>query len=170
MTDKQAIRILGPLIVAFPNSKADEGTTKIYARALMYLTETELSASVMKCMRTCNYLPSIAEIIEQADNMVQVASGIKHKSNDEAWNEMCSQRNKCWPHKKPVFSTKEIEQTVSSMGWVSLCVAEEKDLGTTRAQFLKMYESICKRKKEAKIDGQVIDVVGQLGVQIKTIK
>jgi hypothetical protein len=108
--------------------------------------------------------------MEQADNMAQVACGTKYKSNDEAWNEMCSQRIKCWPHKTPEFSSKEIEETVKAMGWVSLCTAEEEDIGTLRAQFLKMYESTCKRKKEAKIDSKVLDVVGKLGLEMKMIK
>jgi hypothetical protein len=166
ITEKQAIRILAPLIVAFPNSKADDSTILVYAKVLCCLSEAVLTASVIKCMRTCRFLPSIAEIMEQAENMVQAAAGTKFKSVDEAWNEMCRQRNKCWPHGKPQFSTKEIELTIEAMGWVSLCTAEEKDVGTTRAQFRGFYESICKRKQIEKIDNEVLGLMGVDGIKM----
>jgi len=166
---QQTLRILAPLIMAFPNSKATEGTLEVYATALSCLSEAELTASVMKCMRTCKFFPSIAEIMEQAEHITQVASGTSHKSNDEAWTEVLKQINEAFIYRKPVFSTPEIESAALAMGWAGLCQTELEDMGTIRAQFLRMYESTCKRKKEAKIDEQVLDVIGALGIEIKTI-
>ena len=170
MDQNKTIKMLAPLILAFPNSKVNEGTIGVYATALSCLEEVELTASVMKCMRTCKFFPSIAEIMEQADNMVQVATGTKHKSNDEAWKEVLQEMNDAFIYRKPVFSSDEIETAALAMGWNGLCQTEIQDMGTIRAQFLRMYESVCKRKKEAKIDGQVIDVIGKLGMNIKMIK
>ena len=157
-------------MLAFPNAKINLGTIKVYIAALSCLGDAELTAAVMKCLRTCKFFPSIAEIMEQADNMVQVATGTKHKTNDEAWNEVLKQMNDAFIYRKPIFSTPEIETAALAMGWIGMCETETKDMGTIRAQFLRMYESVCSRKKEEKIDGQVFDVIGKLGVDIKMIK
>lgn len=162
--------MLQPLMLAFPNAKINLGTIKVYIGALSCLSDAELTAAVMKCLRTCKFFPSIAEIMEQAENMVQVATGTKHKSNDEAWNEVLKQMNEAFIYKKPVFSTPEIESAALAMGWSGLCQTEIEDMGTIRAQFLRMYESTCKRKKEEKVDNQVLDIVGKLGMDIKMIK
>ena len=156
----KAIDILLPLICAYPSARITEETIQVYSIALSELSEVELTAGVLKCMRTCKFFPSIAEIMEASHDMVKVVTGTKEKSSDEAWNEVCKQRIKCWPHKTPIFSTPEIEQTVSAMGWVSLCVAEEEDLGTIRAQFRGFYEAACKRSKDKRINDNVISIMG----------
>lgn len=170
MIKEKALKILAPLVIALSNSSVTKEKIDVYATALCCLTEEELTASVMKCIRTCDYFPSIAEIMKQADHVTQVACGTSHKTNDEAWNEVLKQMNEAFVYKKPVFTTPEIESAALAMGWIGMCETETKDMGTIRAQFLKMYESTCKRKKEAKIDGQVLDVIGQLGIQIKMIR
>jgi hypothetical protein len=168
ITEKQAIRILAPLIVAFPNSKAGDETILVYAKVLCCLSEAALTASVMKCMRTCKFFPSIAEIMDQAENMVQVATGTKHKSPDEAWNEVLKQMNEAYVYKEPEFSTPEIKHAALAMGWTGLCETLTKDMGTARAQFLKLYDSTCKRKQAEKIDNEVLGLVS--GIEIKMIK
>ncbi|MDF2857846.1 MAG: hypothetical protein K0Q87_3697 [Neobacillus sp.] len=166
MTKEQALRTLAPLVIALSDSRVTKDKIDVYATALTCLTVEQLTAAVLKCMRTCDYFPSIAEIMRQSENMVQVANGTQRKSVDEAWEEMCKQRDDCWPHKTPKFSTKEIEQTVSAMGWTSLCTAEEKDIGITRAQFRGFYESICKRKQTEKIDNDVLGLMGVDGIKM----
>lgn len=170
MIKEKALKILAPLVIALSDSRVTKEKIDVYATALCCLTEEELTAAVMKCMRTCKFFPSIAEIMEQAEHVTAVASGTSHKSNDEAWNEVLKQMNEAFIYKKPVFSTPEIESAALAMGWAGMCETLTGDMGTIRSQFLRMYESTCKRKKEAKIDGQVLDVIGALGVQIKMIK
>lgn len=167
MDQQKKAMILKPLMLAFPSAKINIGTIIVYVKALSCLGDEELTASVMKCMRICKFFPSIAEIMEQAEHVAQVANGTSHKSNDEAWTEVLKQMNEAFIYRKPVFTTPEIESAALAMGWAGLCQTEIEDMGTIRAQFLRMYESTCKRKKEAKIDGQVLGAIGQLGINIK---
>lgn len=155
---------------AFPNAKISFETIVVYIKALSCLSDAELTAAVMKCMRTCKFFPAIAEIMEQADNMVQVATGTKHKSPDEAWNEVIKQMNEAFIYKKPVFSTPEIESAALAMGWTGLCETETDNMGTIRAQFLRLYESTCRRKHAAKVDNQVLGLMDSLGIKIKMIE
>jgi hypothetical protein len=170
MEKETALKILTPLILAFPNSKAGKGTLDTYVKELMFMDEIELMVSVKKCMRTYDFLPSIAKVIGEAENMVQVARGNKHKSPDEAWNEVLKQMNDAFIYKKPVFSSPEIEIAALAMGWTGLCETATEDMGTIRAQFLKMYESVCKRKISEKIDNEVLEIMGSLGIDMKMIK
>jgi len=157
-------------MLAFPNAKISQGTIIVYIKALSVLSDLQLQASVLKCMRICKFFPSIAEIMEQAEHIVQVANGTKHKTNDEAWNEVLKQMNEAFIYKKPKFTTPEIESAALAMGWSGLCQTELGYMGTIRSQFLRMYESTCKRKKEEKIDNDVLSIFENLGINIKMLK
>lgn len=151
------------MILAYPSAKITPDSICVYAIALSELSPAELQAAVLKCMRTCKFFPSIAEIMEAANDMVEVASGTKAKSPDEAWNEVIKQMNDAFIYRKPVFSTPEIEKAALSMGWIGLCETPTDQLGTARAQFLRLYESVCKRKTENRINDNVLHQVGDIG-------
>jgi RNA polymerase-binding transcription factor DksA len=147
-------------MLAFPRSGMNEENMSLYATVLSELSEHELKAGVLKCMRICKFFPSIAEIMEVSNEMVQVVTKTKVKSPDEAWNEVQKQMQEAFVYKKPKFSTQEIETAALAMGWIGLCETPTDQIGTARAQFLRMYESVCKRKKEDRINNNVIQIMG----------
>lgn len=151
---------------AFPNAKISAGTIVVYAQDLSVLSDEVLQAAVIKCRRVYRFLPSIAEVMEQADNLVEIATGTKQKTPDEAWNEVLKQMNEAFIYKKPVFSTPEIEFAALAMGWTGICETDTKNMGTIRAQFLKLYESTCKRKHDAKVNDQVLQLVSNIGIKM----
>lgn len=155
-----AVKILAPLLLAFPKSGMDTENIKVYAIALSELGEAELQAGVLKCMRTSKFFPSIAEIMDASLGMVKAITGTQEKSADEAWNEVQKQMVEAFIYKKPVFSTPEIEQAALAMGWTSLCNTPVEDMGTARAQFRKFYESSCQRSREKWINDNVISIMG----------
>lgn len=138
------------------------GNIATYAVALSELSEQELTAGVLRCMRTCKFFPSIAEIMDQAQCVVERAHGTTDKSADEAWNEVQRQMEEAFIYKEPVFSTPEIKKAALAMGWVGLCNTPTDAIGVARAQFLKLYDSVCGRKREAAIDDQVLRLVGAM--------
>jgi RNA polymerase-binding transcription factor DksA len=138
----------------------NEENMSLYATVLSELTEQELKAGVLKCMRTCKFFPSIAEIMEVSNDMVQVATKTKAKSPDEAWNEVQRQMQEAFIYKEPKFSTPEIKTAALAMGWIGLCETPTDQIGTARAQFLRLYESVCKRKKEDRINNNVMQIMG----------
>lgn len=160
MTADRVIDILSPLICAYPSAKITEETIQVYSIALSELPEAELLAGVLKCMRTCKFFPSIAEIIDASQDMVRVVTGTKEKSSDEAWAEVQRQMQVAFIYEKPVFSSSQIEQAALAIGWVGLCETATKDMGTARAQFRGFYESACKRSKDKQINDNVIKIMG----------
>lgn len=157
---QRAAQILQPLMLAYPSAKITPQSIAIYAIALSEITEAELTAGVLRCMRTCKFFPSIAEIMEAAQTVVEVAKGTREKSPDEAWNEVQRQMEEAFVYKKPVFSTTEIEKAALSMGWIGLCNTPTDQIGTARAQFLKLYASVLGRSKDTRINDRVIEIMG----------
>jgi len=157
---EKVIDTLAPLICAYPNAQITEETIQVYAIALSELNESELAAAVMRCMRTCKFFPSIAEILEAAQKMIEAASGTGAKDADEAWNEVQRQMQVAFVYKKPIFSTPEIEQAALAMGWIGLCETPTDQIGVARAQFLRLYEATCRRKHDKRINDNVIEFVG----------
>lgn len=158
--EKKALRILSPLFIAFPKAPDDDDVMRVYAIALAGLGEAVLSAGVMRCLRTCKFFPSISEIMDASVIMVEAINGTNDRAADEAWKEVEVQMREAFIYKKPVFSRPEIETAALAMGWQSLCLTPNDQMGTARAQFLRLYESVCNRGKNKRINDNVISLMG----------
>ena len=154
------LRTIAPVICAYQSAKITDEIAQTYAIALADIDQTALAAAVLKCLRTKKFFPAIMEIREEVDNLTAIAIGQVVKSPDEAWNEVQKQMQEAFIYKKPVFSTPEIEKAALSMGWIGLCETPTEQIGTARAQFLRMYESVCNRKRENKINNDVLQIMG----------
>ena len=157
---QMAAEILRPLLAAYPNARLTADSIFVYAVALSELHPRQLQAGGLRCMRTCKFVPSIAEIMEAAQDVTEHANGTKVSSPDEAWNEVQRQMEEAFIYKKPVFSTPEIERAALAMGWIGLCETPTNQIGTARAQFLRLYESVCSRQKSNQVNENVIRLVG----------
>lgn len=160
LNQQMAAETLRPLLAAYPNAKLTNDTIVVYAVALSELPPIKLQAGVLRCLRTCKFLPSIAEVMEAAQEVTEHANGTKVASPDEAWNEVQRQMQEAFIYKKPVFSTLEIERAALAMGWIGLCETPTNQIGTARAQFLRLYESVCGRQKSNQVNDNVIRLVG----------
>lgn len=169
--EKRYALALTPLLHVCVNAKdVNKNKIRAYAIALSDLDLEALSAGVIRCLKTKTFFPSIPEIREAANTITEYVTGTGMKSPDEAWKEVLMQIREAFIYKKPVFSTPEIEQAAFAMGWSGMCAVEKKDIGTVRAQFLKLYDSVCKRKEEHKINDQVLQSLSINGLIGETIK
>lgn len=156
---QQIVATLTPYLMALPQSKINAGSLVVYARALSSLTIAEIDAAMLKLMRTVKFFPTVAEIFEQADNVKNFAIGKSEKSADEAWHEVMKEVHSAFIYREPKFSTPEIKQAALNMGWTSLCNLETDAINTARAQFMRIYEAILKRKSDKKINREVMNVL-----------
>ena len=161
----EIVATLTPYLMALPQSKINEGSLVIYARALSSLSIAEIDAAMLKLMRTMRFFPSIAEIFEQAENIKNFSIGKIEKSSDEAWREVLREIHDAFIYREPKFSTPEIKQAALNMGWTSLCNLETDAINTARAQFMRIYDSILNRKKDNKVNGEVIELLPALRVK-----
>ncbi len=173
LTDKEKpiALALTPLLHVCVNAKdVTDNKIRAYAIALSDLDLGALSAGVTRCLQTKTFFPSIPEIREAANSMTEYVTGTGMKSPDEAWKEVQRQMQEAFVYKKPVFSTPEIEQAATSMGWIGLCETPTDVIGVARAQFLKLYDSVCSRKREHKINDQVLQSLSANGLLGETVR
>lgn len=155
--EARIIETLTPYLMAFPQSKMNEGSLLVYAKALSRLSIAEIEAAMLKLIQTNKFFPSVAEIFEQAEIVTRFVTKTDEKSADEAWREILQEVHDAFVYRKPQFSSREIEQAALNMGWTSLCNLEIDAMNTARAQFMRIYKSILSRKKEKTINQQVLD-------------
>lgn len=123
-------------------------TIKTYTLMLADLPLNVLFPAVRKCINTCKFLPSIAEIREAATTFKSDVDGTRQKDYAEAWSEVEKALKEVGYYGKPTWSSPEIARTVQAMGWMELCCMEGDAINTTRAQFRQLYEIFCKRATE----------------------
>lgn len=123
-------------------------TISAYMLLLADIPFVQLKTGVIKCIATCKYLPSIAEIREAAREVIAEVTDSRLKTYAEAWAEVENNVKTVGYYGKPAWSTPEIEEAVRSVGWIELCVLESADVNVMRAQFKGIYNTICERSKE----------------------
>lgn len=152
----QIIKTLTPYLAALPQSKINEGSLIVYARALSPLSIAQIDAAMLKLMRTSKYFPTIAEIFEQVENIQQFANNTQIPTADAAWCEAMQLAHDKFIYSKWEYSCKEVELAVKRFGKNELCVLEPDGMNTARAQFMRIYESILKQQKDKKINGIIL--------------
>ena len=127
-----------------------------YVEMLDCISADILDKVCKKAIMECKYLPSIAELVQAAQSLVQQATGTGSPSWEDAWKQIEKEMHETFVYGKPKFTHKEIEDAVNAFGWEELCSVLTKDLPIVRAQLRDMYKSICERKKEQRMNAYVL--------------
>ena len=155
------IELLKPLLLAYPRSGMTADNIRVYAVALTLLSEAELKAAVLKCMRASKWFPSIAEIIDAAEGFRAEFVGGSVLTSAEAWAAVWRECAKKTHFMEPEFEDESVKEAVRLFGWREFFVIEEKTVGVARAQFMRMYESVLARGKEKKINSSIAALLTQ---------
>lgn len=144
---------------SFPSSKTDAETITLYLAALDDLTYAQIKAGVLKCMNTAKFFPTIAEIREAAESMVEHANHTGKPDAGEAWGEVMRFIMKSSPYDQHPFpwSCEEVHEAVRRMGTLTLFETTNESLPATRGQFMKIYDKLLAEKK----DKAVMDMIGK---------
>ena len=62
----------------------------------------------------------------------------------------------------PQFTHEAIREAVKTIGWINLCRSDT--IGIERAHFTKVYGAIRNRRQDQKINTQVLQLVGGIGL------
>ena len=143
--ERAIVKALAPYLLAWPQNKMNEASLAIYARALSNLPLAEISAAMLRLLRTCKFFPSVAEIVEAAEAMRQFATKSEVSTPDEAWAEAMRLARECHVYKEWHYSCPEVEQAVKYFGRVELCTLEADAVNTARSQFMRIYTSVAGR-------------------------
>ena len=157
----EIVATLTPYLMALPQSKINEGSLVIYAKALSSLSIAEIDAAMLKIMKTSKWFPTIAEIFEASENIETFITGKSKPTADMAWAEAMKLAHDKWIYGKWEYSCKEVELAVNYFGKMELCQIETDNINTARAQFMRIYESVLKRQRDLKTNGEVLNQLPQ---------
>jgi hypothetical protein len=155
----ERIEILKPLLLAYPRANMAQGNIKIYAEALTVLSAAELKAAVLRCISTLKFFPAISEIVEAAEVVANAARGITPLTAGEAWQMAMREVRRCCHVEPPQIENAAVAETARLFGWAELCCLQERDANTARAQFTKIYEGVLLRKRNRRINKNVLAVL-----------
>ena len=157
---ERTIKLLATCRKAFPQSKADGETLALYARALEPLGYGAIEAAVMRCLRTARFFPTIAEIYDAAESVQRTATNTGTPEAGEAWEEAMQNVRRNHVYKPWVFSCPEVKQAVKQFGKMELIGLEEDAMNTARAQFMRIYNGILRRRAEKQQNKQILQCMG----------
>ena len=114
---------------------------------------------MLKLLRTSKFFPAVSEIFSAATEMTDFVNGSTLPSADEAWEEVMLQVRKNHVYHPWFFPAPEIELAVTRFGKTELCSLEMNQVNTARAQFIRFYDSICMKKKEQRLNYNVLNAL-----------
>lgn len=135
----------------------------LYVDLLKDIPADVLEVACKKACMESQYLPTVAELIKSAKDLVAEANGTKPVPFAEAWEEILKVLRETYVWDVPQFSHTEIQQLVNSFGWEELRMMETKDVPIIRSQLKGMYEAICQRSEEKAINGYLLGKNGLIG-------
>lgn len=148
------------------------GVYAVYARALVNYPLVVIDIAMQDMVNTSNFWPTVAEIKKRIILLIASANDQIIVNPSEAWAEIMAQVKHCgiYSHRKPTFSSAEVELTAKRYGWRDLCMLETKDVGIARAQIMRIYQEIMDTKQEREQAKMAIETIApkQLA-QLKSI-
>ena len=135
---------------AYPNNKVSSDTLKIYAKALCFLSLTELHTAMISILQNSKLFPTISEILTEVENIENHIKGVSVPTAGEAWQEVMANANKYHIYERWYYSSPLIKRAAEYFGTKELCTLPEKDVSIARAQFMRIYENLLSREKQYK--------------------
>ncbi len=149
MANKTEIdQVLAILVAAYPYMQKDNGvnmvaTLTVYHRTLADIDAPALLAAALDHISRSEFFPTVSKLREAAYRAVEP----DRPTAEEAWGEVRAAFLRYGHARAPEFSHCLIAQAVKLIGWNDLCLSENQI--ADRAHFLRIYESVEQRHKEA---------------------
>lgn len=140
MTHDETRTFMAILMSAYPKTEIGDGTIAVYARMLRDVPATEADEALEDILSQCKFFPTIAEIRQTvSERRLGLAA------DAAAWGEVMAQVRESGIYREPSWSSAVIAQAVHAVGWRNVCLCEESQLNTLRAQFERMYRAYRER-------------------------
>ena len=143
-----------------------------YTNVLCDIPTDILSKVCRKLLCESKFVPSIAEILEASRSLMgTIDESTRTKTWDEAQKEIQKGIRMTWFHGclgedvpdelygkscEPKWSTDEIRQTVETYGFDNIGNSREDDMPIVWSQLRRIYETICRRKREESVNKFVL--------------
>lgn len=143
MRTTEALELVRQLMTCYPSATLGQDNIQAYARHLLDLDAEVAAVAVKRCIATCRFFPSIAEIREQAAACMDGAPDA-----EEAWGIVCAEVRRVGYNGKPVFPHARILDAVQAIGgWYDVCSSD--NAAADRSHFVKAYQMATTRSRQA---------------------
>lgn len=173
MTQDECARLLATAMLAYPNWLRDIGETRMAAmvatwhRMLQDIDYQLADAALAKHVATSQYPPSIAELRSAALSLLPS----EFPDAEEAWGEVVHHLQRTGYTRTPEWSHPIIGRCVQAMwgSWANACASiMTETVNVDRAQFLRMYQTMTKREREAALlPAPIRELVGMLAERFR---
>lgn len=142
MICKEAMTLLAG---AFPTFKTPQAQT--YGVMLSDIPPGIQLEAVKNIIKTSRFLPTVAEIREEAARLTKAAAQKEEMVPEKEWEDVYRKIGSIGPYRKPEFACSITEKTVKAIGWRMLCGSDEVMMPTLRSQFLKTFREIASQER-----------------------
>ena len=158
MTKQDICALVALAASSNPTMQSKDPAPIVAAWSLMLadLDPVVAKAAVIKVCRESDYFPSVARIVAAAEELDPRNEKIPTAA--EAWEEVEKLIIQFGPYRAPQYSCDTVRRAVRAIGWRQLCMGE--NIEADRAHFLRLYESMKNKRKEAKEIEQVMKIAG----------
>ena len=155
-------------------------TTEKIAFWLMLLNdvpENDFSQAVTRIVRYLPTLPGPADQVNVAALILQHVKEATTLTAEEAWGEVIRNVGSVGSYGSPPWSSEALRKAVDALGWKTICLTPDKDVGTLRAHFFRIYNSQMQREcvdkvSEFRVSPEVMSRLSGIGKpsQFKKLK
>lgn len=162
------VKILTPYLAVFPGNKMDDVSVFLYARALAEYEPEEVSAAMLKLLKTATFFPRVAEIVQAIESLRDFAAIADGKrlgcpSEGEAWMEAMENVRHNHLYKPWTYSHPLVEQAVKQFGKLELINLKPADMNCARAQFMRIYKALALQEADRRRSGETLQKLADGG-------
>lgn len=137
---ESVLKSLEPLVYAYQKD-VKEGTFEAYVTYLADVPPEFIRAAVDELIKTSKWLPTVAEIREQARALWLNSKGLEEETAEKAWVillQMIRKHGFVEP-KREAFTSAAAYQAMRAVGWTAICMAKNNELWFLHNQYVSAY-------------------------------
>lgn len=137
---ESVLKSLEPLVYAYQKD-VKEGTFEAYVTYLADVPPEFIRAAVDELIKTSKWLPTVAEIREQARALWINSKGLEEETAEKAWIallQMVRKHGYITP-KREAFTSDAAYNAMRAVGWGAVCMATDGQLGRLHSQYVRAY-------------------------------
>lgn len=144
----RTFRLLGGLAAFYPNQTIPDPTVDAYCKRLQGVPGDVLNAAFERCVETCKWFPTLAEILEHVTEVQALATGGDQLTAHEAWAEFKRGLGRSGiGMTQPHFEHEVVERIARMLGWQAFALSEPSDEPSWRAQFINAFTALMAREE-----------------------
>lgn len=137
---ESVLKSLEPLVYAYQKD-VKEGTFEAYVTYLADVPPEFIRAAVDELIKTSKWLPTVAEIREQARALWINSKGLEEETAEKAWIALLQMIRKHGfvEPKRKAFASAAAYQAMRAVGWTAICMAKNNELSFLHNQYVSAY-------------------------------